>query len=494
MRIGFRFDSSELIGAGHASRCTTLADELSRRGAEVAVCTRGLLDDDRREIESRGYPIYWLGQGIDSEIQDAGATIAAIGDVDVLVVDHYGLGAVWEIAVRMSANAVVVIDDLANRVHDADLIVDSTYPGIKDRYEKSKSSSFMLGPRYAFIAPRFRRARNGQRLTSTKLTRLAVSLGQGNSGVLLDLVAGILSQPEFVHLRVDLVLPRSVKGIDRFSNHAKSTPRIRILYAPIDLARLFSRVDVALTGGGVTLLERLCIGVPGVAICLAENQVPSVSALTEAGATLSVPFDQELDPNALSEQLTSLLEEKEQVQQMIEKGKMIVDGFGAGRVAEFLAPTIHPEWNIRQACMDDVGLYFDWVNEPSVRANSINESLVSWEDHDKWFMSCLNSPRVYMWVAEVWGIPVAQVRLQPLGQEWALDFSVDVAFRGRGWASEVIRQVLSELPESVAKRVVAEVKPRNQASMVSLTRAGFERLPDSSHPEGLVRFGLKQLH
>ena len=47
---------------------------------------------------------------------------------------------------------------------------------------------------------------------------------------------------------------------------------------------------------------------------------------------------------------------------------------------------------IRKAEISDSEVYFKWINDPTVRAQSYNSNLVTREDHLKWFGSKLCDP------------------------------------------------------------------------------------------------------
>lgn len=126
MKVFFRVDASTLMGTGHFMRCLMLAETLRERGAEV-------LDV--------------------SQETDAAETIEALrGErLDWLVVDHYGLDATWERMLRPHVGKVLVIDDLANRPHDCDALLDQSYSLEGEaRYQGQVSPECrcLIGPRY----------------------------------------------------------------------------------------------------------------------------------------------------------------------------------------------------------------------------------------------------------------------------------------------------------------------------------------------------------
>ena len=143
MNVLIRADASVDIGSGHVMRCLALADGLRKAGARVAFASRPAPGDLCDFIAAKGYPVHRLSVGEDrgSDMDwetDAKQTIAVVrGDVpfDWLIVDHYALDRRWESTMRPCAKAVMVIDDLANRIHDCDILLDQNdYKGLDTRY------------------------------------------------------------------------------------------------------------------------------------------------------------------------------------------------------------------------------------------------------------------------------------------------------------------------------------------------------------------------
>ena len=204
MNIIFRTDASLDIGTGHFMRCLTLADALRERGAECRFVCRehagNLLDVIRqRGFEAYGLPLgdavtaksdvsdnllplhaAWLGADWAS---DAEQTLAAIGDTkfDWLIVDHYALDARWEHRLRCSCHRLMVIDDLADRVHDCDLLLDQNLGRTAADYKERvpATCTVLAGAQYALLRPEFAalRAYSLERRAHPKLKRLLITMG-----------------------------------------------------------------------------------------------------------------------------------------------------------------------------------------------------------------------------------------------------------------------------------------------------------------------------
>jgi len=230
VKIAFRVDASLEIGTGHVMRCLTLADALRERGA--ASCTfvcrphqghllalvtqRGHLAlalpelQEGTQFNRNGVAhSHWLGTDWATDTQDTQQALSAHTDgqpMDWLVVDHYALDARWEEALRPQAKRIMVIDDLADRPHACDLLLDQNLGRSAKDYGgllKGKTIT-LIGPQYALLRPEFAALRAqslASRQSNSQLRRLFVTMG----GVDKDNATGqVLAALQTCHLPVNL--------------------------------------------------------------------------------------------------------------------------------------------------------------------------------------------------------------------------------------------------------------------------------------------------
>ena len=182
MTIFFRVDSSIQIGTGHVMRCLTLADELKLKSANVSfICSEGpgnLIN----HIGQNGYKAYCLPSGITREddrklSEDILANHAV--KPDWLIIDHYNIDTAYESPLRKFAKGIMVIDDLANRRHSCDLLLDQNYSKNTKRYHGlvPQSCIQLIGPKYAILRPQFRKVREQLKEKNGSVARILVFIG-----------------------------------------------------------------------------------------------------------------------------------------------------------------------------------------------------------------------------------------------------------------------------------------------------------------------------
>lgn len=352
--IAFRVDASTAIGAGHAMRCLTLADALRARGQACVFVSRLHPGNLVHLVQERGYRVHtlpapakpstramsgyagWLGV---DPLQDARETAECLGAIcpDWLVVDHYALDAKWEEPLRDRVSHVMVIDDLADRTHAADLLVDQNVGRNKADYagQLPATCRVLAGPRFALLRPSFAqlRAPSLERRRQPALRHVVVSMGgvdaaDSTSGALRALVHCALPAAA----QVTVVIGRHAPHADNVRAQAARMPwSTEVRVGVDDMAVLLAECDVAIGAAGTTALERCCLGLPSLTAVLADNQQGGAAALEARGAIARI------DVARLEQDIPAhmqVLADPVAYRRMATAGSGLVDGEGVHRVAE----------------------------------------------------------------------------------------------------------------------------------------------------------------
>ena len=337
-RILFLADAGPEVGGGHVVRCLTLARALGERGAECAF------------VESRaaaqvlgrfGWPSQAVVAMANTESLEGlvqwGRTFAKTFAPDVVVVDHYGAGAKEETALRARGRKIAVIDDLADRRHACDLLVD---PGFGRRQEDysglvGEACQTLVGPDYALVRPEFADARPralSRRARHDQTRRALVSLGLTDVGGVTQKVVETLA-PHLDDVRLDVVLGSGAASLGGLSALAERDRRIHLHVNTHEMASLMAEADVSIGAGGSSVWERATLGLPSVTAILADNQAGMTLRLAEAGATLAVDArDAGFEP-ALLDAWSRLVGEPPLRWSLTARASELCDGRGADRAA-----------------------------------------------------------------------------------------------------------------------------------------------------------------
>lgn len=292
MHICIRVDSSIQLGTGHVMRCLTLADQLRQHECEVTFIMRELPGHLCQYVENKGYKVLKLPhvvQDFDWE-EDAKQTIAVlkcIGEkIDWLIVDHYSIDIQWELKLRTYVNRIMVIDDLANRRHDCDLLLDQNlYENMEQRYMGlvPETCKLLLGPRYALLRPEFREARKKLRPRDGTVRRILIFFGG------TDPTNETLKAIEAVRLlncsdiEVDVVVGAKNPHRDLIKKKCCELPNFDFHCQVDNMAVLMAKADLAIGAGGSTTWERCYLGLPSLVVVVADNQLETTTFLDKKG-------------------------------------------------------------------------------------------------------------------------------------------------------------------------------------------------------------------
>lgn len=512
----FRTDASLRIGSGHVMRCLTLADALKARGAQCLFVCREHPGNLIEQIRQRGFVVNGLPVGAEDVVlndpanvaqpnyaawlgadwaTDAAQTKICAGEtvVDWLIVDHYALDARWEQALRPMCRNLMVIDDLADRPHDCDVLLDQNFflDG-ETRYNGliPPSCTRLLGPQYALLRPEFAEARKRLKPRSGEVSRLFIFFGGSDPENVTGRVLETMSFPEFRHLEIDVVLGRSNPHRAEIEKQIATRPRSRLHIQVENMAELMAQADLALGAGGCTTWERLCLGLPSLVITVAENQVPFTKDLHQEGFLTWLGGGEAIGPDDIRSALVKLIEQNTGAHRQALRGKVLVRGNGTAQVANVLTQGVTPEhWRIREAVEGDSELYWSWVNDPVVRRNALWSEVIPWEEHQKWFHMKIHETTTTLLVMDSDVGPIGQVRFEECGQYFTIDYSLARQFRGLGLGAPLLAKAIEVWRNSHEGSLVGEVKTANNVSAKVFAEMGFTEASTPS-PSGLRRFIL----
>ena len=339
-------------------RCLTLADELRRHGAEVVfVCAEltGPLADriiaaghglERIDPASAAPPpgISWDSavMGAAAQRLDAQRTLAVLGgrQPNWVIVDHYRLDREWDAATRSGAARVAVIDDLANRPHDCDLLHDQTVGRDAAEYRPlvPEAAELLVGSHYALLRPEFEQARPQaleRRGKGGPVRRILVSLGLTDVGGMTPdaLEQTLAGAPD---VAIDVVLGSAAPSLHKVKDLVAEHPRVALHVDSTQMASLMLSADLAIGAAGTSSWERCCLGLPTVTLVLAPNQGAIAEKLADAGA---VHRPDAPGADGVGDAVRRLLTDEAYRSAIADNALRVCDGGGTRRVAErLLAP------------------------------------------------------------------------------------------------------------------------------------------------------------
>ncbi len=341
-------------------RCLTLAEVLHENGATVTFISRKHTGNLNHLIFKKGFQVLklpqpessedetnkeptnrddyqaWLGV---AEDEDADETIRAIepDQPDWLIVDHYSLGENWEKQLRPYIKNIMVIDDLADRKHDCDLLLNQNYSkNSTEHYQDMlpQSAALFLGPKYALLRNEYAEVRKTLRKRNGNIERFLIFFGASDTENLTALAIEALSSPALESIFLDVVIGVNHPNSDEIRAQCETRGQAQFHTALPHLADLMAKADLCIGAGGSTTWERLCLGLPTIVVSTAANQVSTSSALGEDGYVEYLGESSTLLSEVLTQKVLQLASSPQKLVRQSVVGQELVDGMGVQRAME----------------------------------------------------------------------------------------------------------------------------------------------------------------
>lgn len=344
MRVIFRCDASVSIGYGHVMRCLTLADKMHEGGWVCSFCVSRETLEAMSFLEGRGFPLHVFENDSDDLAHLNNLLVAE--KADLLIIDHYGRDVEFESAMRKSVPLIVVIDDLADRHHDCDILIDQTFGRSADDYKSltPHNCKILTGTDYAMLAPQYMELRQKaleKRQENGEVENILVSLGGTNLHNCTDFVLTALEECKGKSLSIDVVLGASAQNLEDIKEHIQNINnaglhQVKLHISINNMHELMLKADLAIGAGGTTSWERCCLGLPTIVIELADNQKLAIKKLEEQGAIINLGHHNNISAEQMKESILLFLKNKKLLLSMSRKASTICDGIGTNYILDII--------------------------------------------------------------------------------------------------------------------------------------------------------------
>lgn len=484
-------------------RCLALAEELRDAGTTVGFLCREHPGNLNGKLRARGFEVHPLpldpawrprvgdGNGVREHQGGLGTTwendacqvesiLATAGKqdaIDWLIVDHYALDARWERRMRPYVGKIMAIDDLADRPHDCDLLLDQNfYRDMELRYEGLTPARCqkLLGPKYALLRKEFRLARQNLRQRIGAVNRILVFFAGAdptNETAKAVKAVQLLEKPE---IAVDVVVAEMNQQRGHIHELTATTPNATFYCQPENVAELMAKADLSVGASGSTTWERCCLGLPTLVVPLAANQQAVARDLAEEGAVFLLgQLGSNLQVEDYRRNLEFLISNPPLLKHSSYRGGSLVDGKGTLRCVAALGSEF--EVLLKKATHDDCRQLYEWRNAPQTRYYFNNPDPIKWEDHVQWFQQVVDRPDRILLIGYVDSDPVGVLRYDLRGCEAEVSIYLVPGKTGRGFGPALLREgnryIQTDQPG--VNRIVAQVLPENKASIRAFEKAHF---------------------
>ncbi len=340
MNIIVRTDASQEIGSGHVMRCLAFSDVLRDEGANVTFICRSMKGDLCDAIENAGFKVHRLycdDSSMESDAEASRELLMQSQDIDCLIVDHYALNNEWETGMRPHVKKIMVIDDLADRNHDSDVLLDQNYYiDMESRYDGLVPDHCrkLVGPQYALLRKEFMDVKAAIKERSGIVGRVMIFFGSSDLSNETSKVLKALKSLNRPDIAVDVVIGKNNAHKSEIMELAHTLPYSKCHCNVSNMAELMGDADVYVGAAGITTWERCCMGLPSLVVTVAENQVQTTKDMAGSKLLYFIGESDDTGMNDILNALQKVIMNPESLKQFSMTSMKLVDGSGAKRCAE----------------------------------------------------------------------------------------------------------------------------------------------------------------
>lgn len=362
MKYVFRVDASSKMGSGHVIRCLTLAEILKKNNNEVIFLSR-LHDGNLNDlIYSKGFNLHelskpeknikskvknhidsysdWLGVSIQDDLSES-INIIKNKRIDWIIIDHYSIDIFWEKKIKEFVKNIMIIDDIANREHDCDLLLDQNFfIDMNSRYDKliPPKTKTLFGPKYSLISPKFSELRK-KSIRANNLKNIFIFFGGSDPYLLTEKTLEVLSKNNLLFLKLHVAITDSNKRKSEIKKAVEKRGNASLHIQSDQIASIMNLCDASIGAGGMNTWERLCLSLPSIAFSFSNNQKIQLESLSNSHELYYAGDARDISYKIIDRKITNfILKLKNNIRSNTFTPNLfeIVDGEGSKKVAKFL--------------------------------------------------------------------------------------------------------------------------------------------------------------
>jgi len=481
--IAIRVDGNQEIGAGHVLRCVTLAQKLHEYGIKPTFFVRNISKNLLDFIEQK-FDVILLVE-IDQDFKPTNAYSNWLGVSQVfdaeefslkakkrnfigVVVDHYGIGSVWETAVSKLIGNILIFDDLADRKHICNMLVDQSIGRDLKAYSGlvPDCCSLLLGSKYALLRDEFL----DKAEYKTKKYDVVINFGgvdkDNYTNHVLDLIAQCAGIGEIF---IKVIIGKDYPYKNELTEKVKvKNLKVKLVVNPTHISEEIAECKFSIGAGGVSLLERSAMGVPSILYSVAENQ----NHICEEYGKRNLGFVIQKGDNGEALKLQAAickLKKKPILKKLAQLNKKLVDARGTNRVVNYLLANFNL-YSFYAPSINDVNFIFDCRYTNVNKSFYVSSIIPTYEKHVIWFQEALKNENCKQFLLKAGNLSVGYFRLDDKIAYYEVSLYVHESYRGRGFGDVMLKHVCDNYNR---KKLRAFVHLDNISSLRVFEKSGF---------------------
>ncbi len=337
--IFFRVDSSFNIGFGHLNRCLILAEIFKKRKIKVHFICKNLKGNVTNEIKFKGYNLHLIKNVKNSNYEDYLNTRKILEEYETetcyLVIDNYRWDEKYEQKLRFLVKKIIVIDDLANRKHDCDLLIDQNlYSNFERRYNKlvPKNCQKLLGPKYVLLRKEFLTSKKKTQINS--ISKIFVSFGGQDVSNQTIRVLSAIKKSRLNYKKINFLVNKSNINLKNLRKISKNMKGVVISTNAKKLTKLIQNSDLCIGASGSMTWERAYLGIPSIVSILSENQLEIAKTMERKKCIYNMGRSKNVKISDYQKIFDKL--KINELNSMSQRNKKVIDGKGIFRINKII--------------------------------------------------------------------------------------------------------------------------------------------------------------
>lgn len=468
MNVFILTEAGQKVGFGHLSRCTAVYHAFVRRGVKPLMIING----------DAGVSEYLKGvkHELADWLTDFQELLSRIAGADIVFIDSYLTDKAKYDDIASTVGLIACVDDYKRIRYPQGVVINGLIYAPQMNYPRAKGTNYLLGARYAFLRKAFWNV--PEKKISPAVKNIFMTFGGSD---FLELAPGTLRavSVKYPDAAKTVVISQFYKNIEEIKSAADAKTKVIIDASDDQMKELMRQADVAVSASGQTLSELASLGVPGVAICVADNQRLNWKTWGARGFAAVQPKPdaiirglKKLESSSIRRKISLRLRRSISgqgtfaiVDALLKKAKALKTG--RKRTAKRFAVR-----NVRSSDCRDIWL---WRNTMFARRASFQPEAIPYENHEQWFRAKMSDRNSFLWIVQSGKERIGYVRHDIDGKKAVHSVLLNPQYYGMGVGASVIRKAdeayrkIKGTPEVIC----AEIQDHHAASIKAFRNAGY---------------------
>lgn len=477
---------SRETGIGHLSRCTNLALQLKKRGAEIIFITKKnndlkLLNKIEKNFKIKKYKNDSI-LGNKKNLELLANKIKSIKNCSksTLVIDNYEINYSWEKKIKKYVKKIFIIDDF-QKFHFCDFYLNQGIFSKKNLPRVFKNCVSLLGPKFSLLNSKnqIRKIYCNNELNKNVL----VSLGGSDRENLTFNCLKILKNNLFNKYKIRVFLGPYNNQHKIISELLRYKKNFKVYNFSNNYFNFLKTCSFSIINGGVSTLENICHGVSSLVFQVSKNQKKQTEYLKKKNIISLVKINKKkfFPKKEVLKKILKLININHNQKKNILNGQSLVDGFGSLRVAEILLPSNDEQLKIHKTKHEDCLTYYNWFNDPINLKNSIRKKKIDIINHVIWFNKKLKDKNSNLLILKIGKLAIGQIRFEMKKKYILIDYYLDEIVRNRRWGEKILLLGLKKIRSNKKTILRAQVRKKNYPSIKIFLKLGFEIIKEDNN-------------